>query len=366
MRIRTGLFRKGVLVAAAALPLLLAARGAVALVEDAIAGGPTDERAKKTFAGAGDWQKKGQTELAIDSYRRANKQDGGNCAECLRRAYNLAMEINDFKSAIGVVQEWLPTARSDSDRATLHFWQGMALQRQGIAEKKDKCFNQSCDEFKAALSIDSTLASVHYGYGMSLAYLKQDDAARSEFNNFLASDKENASLHERARRFVERIDLARARMAPAFTVTTIDGQHISMDSLAGRVVLIDFWATWCGPCRESLPHLRKVVQQFQGQPFVALSVSLDSDEGKWKDFVGKNGMTWLQYRDGGFAGVISRKFNVDAIPATFSIDADGVLEDQHVGDADIEGKLKKMIARAIELEQKKQVTPVQATQSSGN
>ena len=80
-----------------------------------------------------------------------------------------------------------------------------------------------------------------------------------------------------------------------------------------------------------------------------LSVSLDSDEGKWKDFVAKNGMTWLQYRDGGFTGQIATQFGVNAIPATFSIDADGVLEDQHVGDAEIEGKLKKLIARAVDM-----------------
>ena len=55
-------------------------------------------------------------------------------------------------------------------------------------------------------------------------------------------------------------------------------------------------------------------------------------------------------RDGGFNGAVSKRFGVSAIPATFSIDADGVLEDQHVGDADIEGKLKKLLARARELQ----------------
>ncbi len=121
-----------------------------------------------------------------------------------------------------------------------------------------------------------------------------------------------------------------------------------MDSLAGKVVLIDFWATWCGPCREALPHIRKIAQKFEGQPLVVLSISLDNDEAKWKDFVGKNGMTWLQYRDGYFNGRIATQFGVNAIPATFTIDADGVLEDQHVGDANIEGKLKKLIAQAVE------------------
>ena len=81
-----------------------------------------------------------------------------------------------------------------------------------------------------------------------------------------------------------------------------------------------------------------------------LSVSLDNDEEKWKDFVAKNEMSWPQYRDGGFTGPISRLFDVRAIPHTFTIDADGVLQDEHVGDAAIEGKIKKLIARAHEVE----------------
>ncbi len=64
-------------------------------------------------------------------------------------------------------------------------------------------------------------------------------------------------------------------------------------------------------------------------------------------------MTWLQYRDGSFDGNVAKIYGVTAIPATFTIDADGVLEDQHVGDANIEGKLKKLIARAAEVANRK-------------
>jgi len=146
-------------------------------------------------------------------------------------------------------------------------------------------------------------------------------------------------------------------MAPPFSITTIDGKQISLDSLAGKVVLIDFWATWCGPCREALPHIREIAHRFQEQPLVVISISLDKDEEKWKDFVAKNQMTWLQYRDGSFNGAIARSFGVNAIPATFTIDADGVLEDQHVGDANIEGKLKKLVASAAELARRKPAAP---------
>jgi len=81
---------------------------------------------------------------------------------------------------------------------------------------------------------------------------------------------------------------------------------------------------------------------------VVLSISLDEDDGKWKQFITQNEMTWLQYRDGGFTGPVARLFDVRAIPQTFTIDADGVLQDQHIGDEAIEGKLKKLVARAQE------------------
>ena len=91
-----------------------------------------------------------------------------------------------------------------------------------------------------------------------------------------------------------------------------------------------------------------------GQPLVVLSVSVDDDEGKWKDFVAKNEMTWLQYCDHGFTGPVAKSFGVNAIPHTFTIDADGVLQDEHIGDAAIEGKLKKLVKRAQEKQAKMQ------------
>lgn len=308
-------------------------------------GEPTDPKARKTYQTALDWLKIGKRSVAIDSFRKAAKQDS-HCTECLRQAYSLANELRHYQDAEQIARDWLPMATSDDDRAEVHYRIALALQQQGINDKKENCFDESCDEFKRALQLEPKLALTHYALGISLAHLHQDDAARTEFSTFLATDTAVPNAHERAQRFLDHVELARARMAPAFTVTALDGRQISLDSFAGKVVLIDFWATWCGPCREALPHMRDIARQFQEQPLVVISISLDQDEKKWKDFVAKNKMTWLQYRDGGFEGPIARAFNVNAIPATFTIDTDGVLEDQHVGDANIEGKLKKLLAAA--------------------
>jgi thiol-disulfide isomerase/thioredoxin len=319
-------------------------------------GMPTDPKALKTYQGAIDWLKSGKRAEAIESFLKAAKQDG-HCTECLRQSYSLATSIGQYREAEEIAREWLLIAATDFDRAAAHYRIALALQQQGLNDKKEKCFDESCGEFKTALQLEPKLTTIHYAMGVSLAHMHQDDAARAEFSNFLAIDTVTPNVHERAQRYVDRIDLARARMAPPFTITTIDGKQVSLDSLAGKVVLIDFWATWCGPCREALPHIRDIAHRFQEQPLVVISISLDKDEGKWKEFVAKNQMTWLQYRDGSFNGAIAKSFGVNAIPATFTIDADGVLEDQHVGDANIEGKLKKLVASATELAKRKPATP---------
>jgi Thiol-disulfide isomerase and thioredoxins len=325
--------------------------------------GPKDPKAIKTFQAAIEWHKSGMDQAAIGSYRKAFKQDNGQCWACLSQAYSLAMGIGAYKDAQEIAREWLTIAQNDTEKGTIHYGLGASIEQQGLLEKKDKLFADSRDEFQTALALTPSLAAAHYNLGICLAFLHQDNEAVEEFRRFLDQDKKMPTLHARAERYVNRIDLARATMAPPFTVATLDGKQISMDSLAGKVVLIDFWATWCGPCREALPHMRSIAHKFEGQPFVLLSINLDKDATKWRDFVAKNDMTWTQCHQDGFDGNVAKLFNVRAIPSTFSIDADGVMEDQHVGDANIEGKLKKMIARAVELSSK---NPTAAQHAGGS
>lgn len=327
-------------------------------------GEPTDPKARKTYADALDWDKHKFYDSALQNFLKANKQDGGHCWECLRRAYGLAVKLDAYKDAVDIARQMMPFAQNDRDKASLHFRLGTALQVQGVKEKKEQPFQESSSEFKTALDLDPAMARARYHWGITLAHLNQDDAARAQFSAFLDQDHNNPTLHERAERFLDHIDLACATMAPPFIATTLDGRQISLDSLAGKVVLIDFWATWCGPCREALPRIENIAHKCDGQPLVIVSISLDTDEAKWRSFVDKNRMTWTQVRDGGSNGAVSKKFGVTAIPATFTIDADGVLEDQHVGDANIESKLKKLVAHAAEVNSRKP-TPATTDASAG-
>ncbi|HWG20196.1 MAG TPA: TlpA family protein disulfide reductase [Terracidiphilus sp.] len=347
------------------LVLYLAAASAWAdhpVAKAATPAGRADAKARKTWNEAIEWERRHAYDSAIGSYRKANQQDGGHCAECLQRAYALALQTGASKDAEAIARDMLANAATPEEKGVAHYRIALAIQRQGMKNKKEKCFTESCEEFHAVLDLRPDVKAAHYSLGVSLAYLHKDDEARHEFSTYVAEEKSPTLMRVRAERFLTNIDLARAKMAPPFTVTTLDGQHVSLDALAGKVVLIDFWATWCGPCREALPDLKRLAQKFAGQPLVILSVSLDKDEAKWKEFVARNNMSWLQYRDGGWEGPMSTQFDVRAIPATFTVDADGVLEDQHVGDADIERKLKKLVAHAAEVANRK---PVEAAADPG-
>lgn len=315
--------------------------------------GPTEPKALKTYAEAQDLLKRHQYSFALDAFKKAAKQDG-SCVPCEQQIVNLGLEMEDYKAAMAAGQHIITLVHNPKDVAAAHYLFATALLRTGSAKHKEDLLTQSEQEFKAALQADPTMKVAIFGDAMALAWLHQDEAARVRFADYLKVDSPGQSDYKRAERYNERPELARARMAPAFNIKTIDDRVVSLDDLAGKVVLIDFWATWCGPCREALPHVREIAKKFSGQPLVVMSISLDTDEQKWRDFVGKNEMTWIQARDSGFDGKVATTFGIHAIPATFTIDADGVLQDQHVGDADIDGKLKKLVARAQALQNQTQ------------
>lgn len=326
--------------------LVMFAAIAIPVFGETKAEGPSSEKAKKTYQSGLQSLRDRNEPAALDSFKKADKQDDGHCLDCQKKMVRYGLELGEWKTAELAGQEMIAEASTARESAIAHYQMGIIFRDEATNRHKDDLFSQAHDEMTKALAAVANFPDAVFCDGVILAHLKQDDAAKKQFEQFVSMRPADDPLRRRAERYLEDPDLARARMAPAFAVTTGDGQHVSLDELKGKIVLIDFWATWCPACREALPHMREIAKKFQGQPLVILSVSLDDDEQKWRDFVTKNEMTWPQYRDGGFNGSVASLFGVHAIPQTFTIDADGILQDQHIGDASIEGKLKKLIARA--------------------
>ena len=111
---------------------------------------------------------------------------------------------------------------------------------------------------------------------------------------------------------------------PDFTEKDVSGRPLSVARYRGKVVLLDFWATWCPPCRAEMPNVVSAYAQFHDKGLVVIGVSLDQDKDKLLDFIKANNMTWPQYFDGlGWENKLANQYGIESIPATILIDGQG-------------------------------------------
>jgi thiol-disulfide isomerase/thioredoxin len=134
--------------------------------------------------------------------------------------------------------------------------------------------------------------------------------------------------------------------APPFTLqyTATDGTQVDLAKMRGKVVLVDFWATWCGPCRGEVPNVVAAYQKYHDQGFEVLGVSLDEDQAQLNAFTSQNGMVWPQYFDGkGWSNDIASANGVRSIPAMWLIGKDGVLITKNARE-DLDGDVARALA----------------------
>jgi thiol-disulfide isomerase/thioredoxin len=136
------------------------------------------------------------------------------------------------------------------------------------------------------------------------------------------------------------------QLADEIALPTISGDTISLSSLKGKIVLLDFWASWCGPCRSANKEFIKLYPKYKAKGFEILSVSLDDDMNKWKSAIKKDKITWLQVNDaGGWDAKTAVKWRIDAIPTTFLIDKDGTLLAMDMDAKQLDKALKQLLEK---------------------
>ena len=134
-------------------------------------------------------------------------------------------------------------------------------------------------------------------------------------------------------------------IAPDIELKTPEGELLKLSSLRGKVVLIDFWASWCGPCRRENPNVKRIYDKYKDRGFEIYGVSLDNNAQRWKAAIEKDGLTWSHVSDlKGWQSSAAALYGVHSIPATFLIDQEGRIIKSNFRSHQLEALLEQALA----------------------
>src|SRR5262249_40230141 len=177
---------------------------------------------------------------------------------------------------------------------------------------------------------------------------ERDEEGLKELTACTGMSGVDSSLESEARKMIAAPIRARAPFAPDFSFTTRQNMPISNVGLRGKVVLLDFWGTWCPPCRESVPILRNLNKKYASKPFQLVGVSSDDDEDVWRTFTEAQKMDWQQYID--LSGKVLEAFKIESFPTYIVLDKDGVIRFRQSGlgpttESDVEEAISKALKK---------------------
>ncbi|MFL5342170.1 MAG: TlpA family protein disulfide reductase [Gemmataceae bacterium] len=141
-------------------------------------------------------------------------------------------------------------------------------------------------------------------------------------------------------------NLSVGKKAPEVVSHDLDDKEVKLSSLKGKVVILDIWATWCGPCKAMIPHEREMVENLKDKPFTLISISADEKKETLKDFLEKEKMPWTHWWEGQNEKGILKEWGVHFFPTIYVIDAKGVIRYKHIRGKKLEEAVEKLVKEA--------------------
>ena len=273
--------------------------------------------------------RRSQFDDALKSFKRANEMKEKRCAECMNFMAEAYLGLEAYKNVVETSDKVIALG-GDDKQIILKAYNNKGLALQKWAERKDQKRLQAAEAaFREGLTIEGAPAVLRYNLGVVLLQLNRDQDGIAELQQYVKLQPSGPYV-EAARKMADNPRRARENYAPDFSFTSSEGEHVALEDLKGKVVLLDFWGTWCPPCVESVPELRNLHKKYSKEPsFMLIGISSDSDDEVWREFTEKNKMVWPQYRDKDRR--IQRTFGVRAFPTYILIDHEGIVRFQSVG-----------------------------------
>jgi thiol-disulfide isomerase/thioredoxin len=289
-----------------------------------------------------DFRQRGQLSSALDSAHKALKLAKANCDECQRLIVDLQIQMDRPHDAASSAASWASHATSPAEKGTAEYLQARALVLEDKEKHSDALLHRADQALRqAAIDIPSDPA-IHLLEGRVLAALKKESDAKTQFLACATTPGATPIQCRRANAYAQNISLAANDEAPDFTISRPDGTPVTLESLAGKVVLIDFWATWCGPCARDLNYVQSIAEEFDKDNFVLLGISTDEDEDKWKNHVHENRMIGIQVRD--HRDAMKDLFHVGGIPTYLILDGNGIIRFRTTGALkDLRTKVRELV-----------------------
>jgi len=295
------------------------------------------------------YQSKRKYELALDAYHKADKLSHHSSAASYLKLSLVERKLGDFSSALDDAKRALKVAGDNKTAALQAHLVRATLLTQMAGKPTDKKLKEAEEELRQALALDSTNAIAHLDLGMVLLRQERDAEGIPELNTFVSSPNADSRSVAEARLVIANPIRARTPFAPHFSFTTHESQNVSNASLRGKVVLLDFWGTWCPPCRESVPILRDLNKKYAGKPFQLVGISSDNDEDVWKTFIQAQHMDWSEYID--LSDEVLQAFKIESFPTYIVLDKDGVIRFRQSGLGEYtQGELADAINKAMKRE----------------
>jgi thiol-disulfide isomerase/thioredoxin len=292
---------------------------------------------------AEDFRQRGQLTSAMDSARKALKQAKGSCEECQRRIVDLFLEMDRPHDAVEAAASWASHAANPTERAAAEYIEARALLLEDRAKHNESLLKRADQVLTKAVVDNPGDPGIHLLQGRVLVALKKDADAKAQFEACLNSPGATPLQCRRAGAYAQNLTLTANEEAPEFHLTGPDGNPVSPETLAGKVVLIDFWATWCAPCATDLGYVQSIEAEFADKNFILVGVSSDDSEAAWKRYVAENRMKGVQVRDNRRA--MKDLFHVSGIPTYIILDANGLVRFRTTGALkDLRTKVRELIA----------------------